>query len=82
MVRALEVLDLLDGLLRGLRGVAADVQQREHERGELVAQRDAGEAHADIGADTVDGERGGALVVVGDAHGDLVGERRSRRAVR
>ena len=28
-----------------LRRVAADLQQGEHERGELVAQRDAGEAH-------------------------------------
>jgi hypothetical protein len=30
--------------------VAAGLQQRQHQRGELVAHRDGGEAHAHVGA--------------------------------
>ena len=63
---ALEVLDLLDGLGRGGRRVAAHLQEGEHQRRQLVAEGDAGEADLDVGADPTDGE-GGAAIVVGAA---------------
>ena len=68
-------LGLLDGVGVELDGVAADVQQGQHQRGELVAQRDGGKAHADVGADAVDGE-GGLADIRGRvfAQGDLVGQ--------
>ncbi len=50
--------NLVDDGLFELDGVAADVQQGQHQRGEFVAQRDPGEAHADIGAGVGDQERG------------------------
>ena len=64
----------LDGVVGELGGVAADVQEGEHQGGELVAERDAGEANADVGAGALDGERGPAGVVAVAADGDLVGE--------
>ncbi len=64
-----------DQLGRRGRGVAADLEQGEHERGELVAERDAGELHGHVGADALDREGGATGVVVGPADGDLVGER-------
>src|SRR5690606_26427199 len=41
-----------------LRGVAADLQQGEHEGGELVAERDTRELDLDVGADPADQEGG------------------------
>src|SRR3546814_8682055 len=38
---------LLDDVGRGLRRMAADLQQRQHQRAELVAHRNAGEAQMD-----------------------------------
>ena len=75
-VLPLEVSDLLDGGVVGLRRVPTDVEQGEDEGGELVAERDAGEADLDVGADAGDGERRAALVVVGPADGDLVRQAR------
>jgi hypothetical protein len=65
-------LDLLDQFLRRLARMAADLEQCEHQRGELMAHRQTGEAHADIAAGTVDQEAGLALVVIGADHRDLV----------
>src|SRR3546814_1536566 len=45
MIVAVERADLLQHLGRGLGGVAPDLQQREDERGEFMAERDAREAH-------------------------------------
>jgi hypothetical protein len=61
---AVERLDLFDHVLRRLRRMVADLEQRDHERGEFMPHRDAGEADADIGADAADHETGGALVIV------------------
>ena len=68
-----------------LRRVAADLQQRQHQRGELVAQRDAGEADADVGAGAVDARTTGLrVVVVGVGRRVILSRqrRRSRRAAR
>ena len=65
--------NLVDDRLLQLDGVAAHVQQCQHEGGEFVAQRDAGKTHADICADAVDRERRGALIGF-VAHGDLVAQ--------
>ena len=43
---------------RGRRRVAADLQQREHERGELVTERQPGELHLDVGTGAHHAERG------------------------
>ncbi len=68
---AVEVADLRDRLVRQLGRMAADLKQRQHQRGELVAERDAGEAHADIRAGAADQEAGAARIVIGAGDGDL-----------
>ena len=47
-----------------LRRMAADLQQREHQRGELVAQRQPGESHPRLLAGPAQGERRRELAVV------------------
>ena len=42
-----------------------DLEERQHERGELVAHRDAGEGDIDVGACSPDGERRAAHAVTG-----------------
>src|SRR5690606_1113500 len=74
-VLALEPADLIEHLGLDLRRMAADPQHGEDERGQLVAERHAGEAHRDVGAGPDDGEGRAALVVVPADDGDLVGER-------
>jgi len=74
VVVAIQRLDLLDHFGRGLRRVAADLQQGQHQRGELVAHGDAGEAQADVAADTVERERRLARIVAVGLEGDLVTE--------
>ncbi len=71
---AVERLDLLDHLRCGLRRMAADLQQGQHQRGELVAHGDAGETQADIAADAVERERRLACIVAVGLQGDLVAE--------
>src|SRR3546814_13271106 len=67
MIVAVERADLLQHLGRGLGGVAPDLQQREDERGEFMAERDAREAHGDLRvARAADQEAGPAGVIVGD----------------
>ncbi|MNS86426.1 hypothetical protein D3C72_1203310 [compost metagenome] len=63
-VVAVEVADLLDHGLVELDGVAAHLQQRQHQGGKFVAQRHTGETHADVGACTVDAERRGPYASV------------------
>ena len=65
---------LLGQLIRDLGRHATDLQQREHQRGELVPERHSGEAHGDVAADPLDREGRPALVVL-RGHGDLVRER-------
>ncbi len=72
---ARQALDALDRLLRLLAGMAADLQQRQHQRGEFMAHRQAGETHGDVGTGAHDGEGGPARVVVAAHIGHLVGER-------
>ena len=62
-------------LLRDLRGDAANLQQGEDQRRELVPERHAGEAHLDIGAGPLDGEGRLAGIVAG-RHRDQCGQRR------
>jgi hypothetical protein len=50
-------LDLLDHFRLDLGRMAAGLQQRQHQRGELVAHRDAGEGDARTSPGRVDGER-------------------------
>ncbi|OLQ78665.1 hypothetical protein BHX98_20130 [Acinetobacter baumannii] len=52
----------------------ADLQQGQHQRGELVAHGDAGETQADIAADAVERERRLARIVAVGLQGDLVAE--------
>src|SRR3546814_7040275 len=77
MIVAVERADLLQHLGRGLGGVAPDLQQREDERGEFMAERDAREAHGDLRvARAADQEAGPAGVIVGAADADLVRQQR------
>ena len=73
-VVALQRLDLLDHFGRGLRRVTADLQQGQHQRGELVAHGDAGKTQADVAADAVERERRPARIVAVGLQGDLVAE--------
>jgi hypothetical protein len=73
---AVERLHLLDDVLGGLRRVAAHVQQCEHQRRELVAEGDAGEAHCDVGVDPADLEGGPPMV------GAVPGRREQGRQLR
>nr|GEU28309.1 hypothetical protein [Tanacetum cinerariifolium] len=54
---AVEIADLLDDGVVELDGVAAYLQQGQHQRSEFVAHRHTGKTHADVGACTVDAER-------------------------
>ena len=74
-VVAVQALDLVDHGLLDLGRVAAGPQQRQHQRGELMAQRDAGEAQALLGARALEAERGLARIVAVQAQRDLVGHR-------
>ncbi|KAG1202191.1 hypothetical protein G6F35_012218 [Rhizopus arrhizus] len=70
---ALQVLHLLDQLGGGLGRVAADLQQRQHQRGELVAHRQAGEGQVDVLARGAQVEgRHAALAVAQHLQRDLV----------
>ena len=55
--------------------MAAGLQQGQHQRGEFVAHRDAGEADAGSFAPTADGERRLASIAAIVAHADLGRER-------
>ena len=72
---AVQRLDLFDDILRRLRRVAADLEQRQHQRGEFMPHRQAGEGHADISAGAADHEAGHALVGAGRDIADLVRQR-------
>jgi hypothetical protein len=74
VVFAVEVLDLLDDFRRGLGRVTADLQQGQHQRGEFVAHRDAGETQADVATDTVERKRWPANVIAVGAQSDLVAQ--------
>jgi hypothetical protein len=54
----------------------ADLEQRQHQRGELVAQGNAGEADLDVGAGPGDGEGGPPGVIVAALVADLIGQAR------
>ncbi|MNR07070.1 hypothetical protein D3C85_1231740 [compost metagenome] len=71
---ALDRPDLLDHIARELGRVAADLQQGQHQRGELVAHGNAGEAQGDAGARAVQGERRATRVAAIGLQGDLVGQ--------
>jgi hypothetical protein len=62
---AFDGLDLLDHVGLDLGRVAAGPQQRQHQRGELVAHGDGGEAHAHVrpGAGDLEGGTAGVLAV-------------------
>ncbi len=74
VVFAFDVLDLLDDLRRSLGRMAAHLQQRQDQRGELVAHGQAGEAQADVTADAVERERRLARILAVGLEGDLVAE--------
>ena len=59
-----ERLDLVDHFLFNLRRMPARLQQRQHQRGEFMAERNGGEAQLHVATLAVDRERGLALVVV------------------
>jgi len=71
---ALERTDLFDHLDTGLRWVAADLQQGQHQGGEFMAHGDAGETQADIGTRTVDRERWFACIITVVEQGNLAGK--------
>ena len=66
--------DLLDQVGFHLGRVAAGLQQRQHQRGELVAHRQRGKAHAHVRALAGDLEGGAAAVGAVGAQRDLVGQ--------
>ncbi len=72
---AVQALHRLDHLLCSAGGVAADLQQCEHQAGEFMPHRNAREPHADIGAGAADHETGPALVVGTDER-DLAAQAR------
>ena len=74
-VLPIEIAHLLDHVGRSLGRMAADLQQGQHERGEFMAHRDAGKAHADVGAEAVDREGRLARFAVVAAQADLVRQR-------
>ena len=73
LVVAVQRLDGIDRLGLDFRRMAARPQQRQHERGEFVAQRQAGEAQAHVRAGALQRERRLAGVVAVGAQRDLVG---------
>jgi hypothetical protein len=64
-VVAVEMLHLLDDVLRELRRMTADLQQRQHQRRELMAQRNAGKAQVDVLPRRAERERRRALGSIG-----------------
>ncbi|MNV49545.1 hypothetical protein D3C71_1415050 [compost metagenome] len=76
---ALQALHLLDQLGGGLGRVPAHLQQRQHQRGELVAHRQPGEGQVDVLARGGQGEGGGALgAVPAHVQADLRRQRHQR----
>src|SRR5690606_21244239 len=74
MIVALKRANLVDHLGRDLGRMAPDLQQRQHERGKFVAERNAREAYRDFGvADAAYEEARAARIVVGALHADLGG---------
>ncbi|MNZ43958.1 hypothetical protein D3C78_615730 [compost metagenome] len=71
---AFERADLFDHFGTGLRRVAADLQQGQHQRSEFVAHRDAGETQADIGTRAIDRERWLACIVTVVEQSNLAGK--------
>ncbi|MNV13018.1 hypothetical protein D3C71_1036450 [compost metagenome] len=72
---AIQGLDLVDHVRLHLGRMAASPQQGQHQRSELVAQRQAGKTkalHLRVGAHTLQAERGLANIVTVGAQGDLV----------
>src|SRR5690606_7836652 len=69
-----DVLDLLNGLGIQLGRVAADLQQRQYQRGELVAHGNAGEGEADVGTWAIERERRTTGVATIGLQGDFVGQ--------
>ena len=69
-VLTIQLLHLLDDVLGRLRRMASHLQQGEDQRGELVAQRDACEAHRDVGAEAMDRERRASLIGIGTGMSD------------
>ncbi len=71
---ALQSANLFDGFRTDLGWVAANLQQRQNQRGEFVAHGDTGETQADIVARAVQRERRrtcvGAAVIQGDVFGN------------
>ena len=57
-----------------LARMAADLQQRQDQRIEFMAHRQAGEGHGGLGPDAADGERGLALVLAVERQRNLVGD--------
>ena len=72
--RALQAADGLEGGLVGLGRVAAAPQQRQHQRGELVAERHRCEMQRGLLAFAADLERGAALVPTVQPDRHLVGQ--------
>ncbi|MPM17427.1 hypothetical protein SDC9_63816 [bioreactor metagenome] len=72
LVVTVEVLDRRDRLGVLLDRHATDLQQRQDQRAELVAHRDAGEPDGDVRPRPGDGEGGATLVVVGADVGDQI----------
>ena len=54
VVFAVEVLDLLDDVRRGLGRVTAYLEQGQYQGCELVAHRNAGETQTDVATDSVE----------------------------
>ena len=60
---AFEGADLFNHFDTGLRRVATDLQQGQHQRSEFMAHGDTGETQADLGTRAVDGERWLARII-------------------
>lgn len=74
-LRGVDGANLLDEFGIHLGWMAADLQQAQHEGGELMAERDAGEADPGLFAGASDGERGFAGICAVFPHADKRGER-------
>ena len=72
-----DIANLFDDVGFELGRIAAHLQQRQHERGELVTGRDGGKTHAHIGAGATDQERrrtlGGVTLFGQHDHAGLLG---------
>lgn len=71
---AFEGADLFDHFDTGFRGVAADLQQGQHQGSEFVAHGDAGETQADIGTRAIDRERWFTSIAAVVEQGNLTGK--------